>query len=234
MPVSKRSRRRIVRASEHKQLTTSDRALASPGKLEPFWGWTDLALYLAGMLLLVAGLYQVVLHFGLSAAAAGALTDVPGPLAILYLILRGRYRRSPWAALGWVQPRKLYNWGLAAAGGAGLGLLVMLIENPTRFQIHFHTTAETLLFGVVCAGFVEETIWRGAVLPIVLRHTKPFWAAFFTGIAFSLEHALFRGRLPSPSTLLSITLTGTVYGLVRIRTRSTLTVFVAGRLSFRF
>jgi membrane protease YdiL (CAAX protease family) len=157
MPVSKRSRRRALRAQEDKQLITPNRALGSPGKPEPFWGWIDLGLYVAGMLLLVAGLYQIVLHFRLSAAAAGAITDVPGPLAILYLILRGR------------------------------------------------------------------TVWRGAVLPVILRHAKPLLAAFLTGIAFSLEHVLFRERFPSLSTLLSITLTGTAYGLVRIQTQSTLT-----------
>jgi membrane protease YdiL (CAAX protease family) len=175
------------------------------------------------MLLLVGGLYQVVLRFGLSAAAAGAITDVPGPLAILYLILRVRYRRSPWVALGWVPPRKPSDWAFAAAGGAVLGLMVMLIENPTRFQIHFHTAAAALLFGVICAGLVEETIWRGAVLPVVLRHFKPLAAALLTGIAFALEHAVFRGRLPPLSTLVWMTLTGTAYGLMRIHTGSTLT-----------
>jgi membrane protease YdiL (CAAX protease family) len=223
MPVSKRSRRRPLRTEENKQPISPKPRRVSLGTQEPFWGWTDLALYVVGMVLLVAGLYQIVLHFGLSAAAAGAITDVPGPLAILYVILRVHYRRSPWAALGWVLPRKRPDWALAATAGAGLGLLVMILENSARFQIHFHTAAETLLFGVVCAGLVEETIWRGAVLPVVLRHTTPFLAALLTGAAFSLEHGVFRGQWPSLSTFLTMTLTGTAYGLVRIHTQSTLT-----------
>ena len=223
MTVSKRSSRRTTLSREDGRPTASDLALVSPGKPKPFWGWIDLALYVAGMLLLVTGLYQIVLHFGLSAAAAGAITDVPGPIAVLYLILRGRYRQSPWAALGWVRPRKPSDWAIATAAGMGLGLLVMLIQNPTRFQIHFHIAAETLFFGVICAGLVEETVWRGAVLPVVLRRAKPFLAALLTGIAFSLEHGIFRGRFPPLAAFISITLTGTAYGLVRMKTQSTLT-----------
>ncbi len=196
--------------------------LALSGNLEPFWGWYDLALYAAGMVLLVTCLYQIVLHFGLSAATAGAMTDVPGPLAILYLILYVRFRRSPWAALGWVRPHKAIDWAVAAVSGVGLGLMVMLIENPRRFRIHFHTTVDALLFGVLGAGLVEETVWRGAVLPVVQRHFKPLLAALLTGAAFALEHGIFRGRFPSLSTLLWITLTGTAYGLVRISTGSAL------------
>jgi membrane protease YdiL (CAAX protease family) len=103
----------------------------------------------------------------------------------------------------------------------------MVIENPTQFQIHFHTTAEALLFGVLFAGLVEETIWRGAVLPVVLQHSKPFLAALLTGIVFAFHHGIYRGRLPPPSALLSITLTDTAYGLLRIQTRSTLTAALA-------
>ena len=190
---------------------------------QPFWGWSDLALLAVGMLLLIVSLYQIVLHFGLSAAAAGAITEVPGPLGILYLILRLRYKRSPWTALGWVPPRRPLDWAIAAAGGAALGLLIMALENPTRFQIHFHSSAEALIQGVFFAGLVEETIWRGAILPVILRHTKPFMAALLTGIVFALYHGVYRRQLPPLSALLSITLTGTMYGLLRIRSQSTLT-----------
>jgi membrane protease YdiL (CAAX protease family) len=223
MPVSKRRRHpsqqteRVIRPAHASTFTG----------IEAFWGWTDLILYAIGMLLVVAILYQVVLHFGLSAAAAGAITDVPAPLGILYLILRLRYGRSPWTSLGWIPPQKAWQWIIAAAGGAGLGLLIMLIENPTRFQIHFHTTGDAILFGVFFAGLVEETVWRGAVLPVLLRALRnPFVAALLTGAAFSLEHAIFRQHLPSLTNFAEMTLTGTAYGLTRIYTRSTLAAAV--------
>ena len=223
-------------ASPHSRQGQRDRKSPATGAVQhaptedlsrtPFWGWTDLALWLGGMLLLIVCLYQIVLNFGLTAKVAGAITDVPGPLGILYFILPWRYRRSPWAALGWVLPHQPLYWALAVVGGSALGLLVMSVENPTRTQIHFHTTAEALLFSVVFAGLIEETSWRGAILPVLMRYSQPFTAAFLTGIVFALSHSLYRGRLPSLSTLGWATLTGTAYGLLRIRSQSTLTAAV--------
>ncbi|MCL4489618.1 MAG: CPBP family intramembrane metalloprotease [Chloroflexi bacterium] len=177
------------------------------------------------MAALIATLYLLVLHGFLRATAAGLITDVPGQLGILYVVLRLRYRREPWTALGWALPARPLYWCVAALSGFSLGALVMAVENPGRFRLHFHDIGYAVVFGGVVAALIEETIFRGMILPIVLRHAQPMAAATITGVIFALYHGLYKG-LPPGDILLWITLTGTTYGVMRIKSHSTLTAAV--------
>ena len=97
MPASKRSRLGTTIAKSNRT-AIENRVSTAQTTRRPFWGWSALALLAVGMLLLIVSLYQIVLHFGLSAAAAAAITEVSGPLGILYLTLRSSCKRSPSSA----------------------------------------------------------------------------------------------------------------------------------------
>jgi membrane protease YdiL (CAAX protease family) len=170
-------------------------------------------------------LYQLVLNGFLRANTAGLISDVPGQLGILYGVLRLRYRHEPWAALGWIPPVTWIYWAIAALGGISLGAVVMAVENPNRLRIHFHDIGYALVFGGLLAPLVEETIFRGMILPIVLHYLRPLPASVVTGMLFALYHALYKG-MPPPDILFWITLTGTGYGLMKIRSHSTLAATV--------
>jgi membrane protease YdiL (CAAX protease family) len=174
---------------------------------------------------LMAILYALVLHGFLRASAAGLISDVPGQFGILYAVLRLRYGREPWTALGWVPPARPLYWFIAALSGISLAALVIAIENPGRLQIHVHGIGYAVAFGGLLAPLIEETIFRGMILPIIVRYTQPFVAAAITGVIFALYHGLYKG-LPTGDILLWITITGTAYGFMRIRSQSTLTAAV--------
>src|ERR1700692_2327558 len=89
----------------------------------PYWGPSDIVLWVIGMAGLMAILYVLVLHGFLRAFAAGVITDVPGQLRILYAILRVRYGREPWTALGWVPPARPLYWSIAALSGISIAAL---------------------------------------------------------------------------------------------------------------
>lgn len=188
----------------------------------PYWGVVDVLLWAFGMAALVGALYFLVFHGFLRARAAGLITDVPGQFGILYAVLRFRYQREPWIALGWVRPVRSLHWLAAAGAGLALGGLVMAVENSGRFRIHFHDFGYAVVFGGVLAALIEETIFRGMILPVVLRYAQPFAAAAITGVIFALYHGLYKG-LPPADIVVWITVTGTAYGLMRIRSHSTLT-----------
>jgi membrane protease YdiL (CAAX protease family) len=141
------------------------------------------------------------------------------------LVLRLRYGREPWTALGWVPPAKPLYWFIAALSGISLAALVMALENPGRLQIHSHDIGYAVAFGGLLAPLIEETVFRGMILPIVARNTQPLVAAAITGVIFALYHGLYKG-FPTGGILLWITLTGTAYRLMRIRSQSTLTAAV--------
>jgi membrane protease YdiL (CAAX protease family) len=177
------------------------------------------------MAILTAILYFLVLNGFLRAATAGLISDVPGQFGILYAVLRFRYRREPWAGLGWIPPVKRLYWAIAALSGTALGAVVMGIENPGRMRIHFHEISYAIVPGGLLAALIEETIFRGMILQIVLRHIQPLAASIVTGVLFALYHGLYKG-LPPFDVLFWITLTGTGYGLMRIRSQSTLAAAV--------
>jgi membrane protease YdiL (CAAX protease family) len=216
-------RKRKVPVSAQRRPT--QRSNVTPGPHAPYWSLSDIVFWGIGMAGLMATLYALVLHGFLRAFAAGVITDVPGQLGILYAILRLRYGREPWTALGWVLPARPLYWSIAALSGISIAALVIAIENPGRLQIHFHDIGYAVVFGGLLAPLIEETIFRGMILPIIMRFTQPVGAAVITGVIFALYHGLFKG-LPPGGILLWITLTGTAYGLMRIRSQSTLTAAV--------
>ena len=197
----------------------------SAARLEenPQWGLLDVLLWAGGLWLLVRVLYYLVLNGFLRAQTAGLTVDIPGQLGILYLVLRIRHRREPWAALGWTRPTRSFYWGVAVAGGALLGAIVMAIENSERLRLQFHDIWYAVIFGGIIAALIEETVFRGMILPVVWRWVKdPITAAVLTAIVFALYHGLYKS-LPAPTTLLWLTLTGTAYGVIRIKSQSTFT-----------
>ena len=113
---------------------------------------------------LMAILYALVLHGFLRASAAGLITDVPGQLGILYAVLRLRYGREPWTALGWFPPATPMYWFIAALSGISLAALAIAIENPGRLQIHAHDI-----------GYRCRRRQRSSRLPRLLRWLTPRW-----------------------------------------------------------
>ena len=212
-----------------------------PPERDPFWGYGDLALFVGAAV--AASLFAV---FGLAGAIAlwptilgtGARILAGQVLAsglfmvALYAVVTWKYRKPFWASLGWSAPVSnavvLIAAGPALAIGlASLGFALGLPSQPS--QIEFLITSRAwllvwMLVGVVLAPVVEETVFRGFLLPLFARGVGPWLAIVLTAIPFGLLHGAQNHWAWQPVVL--IALAGAAFGWVRQKTGSTASAFV--------
>ena len=149
-------------------------------------------------------------------------------MASLWLILKTRYDAIVTLALGWVIPRR----GLAAAILAGplmaFGVAIIAqmlhtpqIEDPFLKLVSGRLSILVLGICVVALGPVfEELLFRGFVLPLLVRDLGVVAGVIATAVPFALLHG------PQYSWqwqhVVLITVVGCTLGAVRYATRSTL------------
>lgn len=133
----------------------------------------------------------------------------------LYAIIRLRHGRGVWKSLGWSWPARIH---LVAAllGGIALGIGVDIIAHattPTTHVIHFWNLV--LLDGLL-GPIIEESLFRGCMLPVVARTTG-------TTIGIAATAALFATLHPISTLVqwLCFLVTGTAFGWIRVRSGST-------------
>jgi membrane protease YdiL (CAAX protease family) len=131
-------------------------------------------------------------------------------MGYLYAIVRVRTAGSVWSALGWrglspraatdAEPQRspLTKAGLSLIAGA---LLAIVVEFATHFVgTNAHLPIQDLLedrrsilylmvFGLLVAPLVEETVFRGFLYPVMARRFGLPLGVFFTGTLFGLLHA---------------------------------------------
>ena len=132
----------------------------------------------------------------------------------LCAIIRLRHGHGVWAQLGWSWPARIH---LVAAmlGGIALGIGVDIIAHattPTTHVIHFWNVV--LLDGLL-GPVVEESLFRGCLLPVVARTTG-------TTIGIAATAALFATLHPISTLVqwLCFLVTGTAFGWIRVRSGS--------------
>ena len=133
----------------------------------------------------------------------------------LYAIIRLRHGRGVWKRLGWNWPARVH---LVAAllGGIALGIGVDIIAHattPTTHVIHFWNLV--LLDGLL-GPIIEESLFRGCLLPVVARTTRTTIAVISTAAVFATFHPI--------TTLvqwLCFLTTGTAFGWIRVKSGST-------------
>ncbi|MEK7753469.1 MAG: type II CAAX endopeptidase family protein [Acidobacteriota bacterium] len=211
---------------------------SAPPARYPFWGYQDLALFASlavPSLLLAFGLVQaVILISGVRPEGkavpllAGQFLGYGFMFLSLYGLLKLRYGRPFWASLGWVRPRA--GLWTSVFGGPVLALLVAVLglalqtpemEMPIkdlltdRFSITLVAVFATTL-GPLC----EELAFRGFLLPLVSRSLGRAAGVLIAAMPFAILHA------PQYSWswrhILLIALAGTVFGWMRLWSRSTI------------
>ena len=135
----------------------------------------------------------------------------------LYAIIRLRHGHGVWAQLGWSWPARIHLVA-ALVGGIGLGIGVDIIAHattPTTHVIHFWNLV--LLDGLL-GPIIEESLFRGCLLPVVCRTTGPTIGITATAVLFATLHPI--------STFVQwicFVATGTAFGWIRVRSGSTAT-----------
>jgi membrane protease YdiL (CAAX protease family) len=133
----------------------------------------------------------------------------------LYAIIRLRHGHGVWAQLGWSWPARIHLLA-ALLGGIALGIGVDIIAHattPTTHVIHFWNVV--LLDGLL-GPVIEESLFRGCLLPVVTCTTGPTIGIAATAVLFATLHPL--------STFVQwicFVATGTAFGWIRVRSGST-------------
>jgi CAAX protease family protein len=205
-----------------------------PSHEAPFWTYTDFALFVC------LAIPSVILSL-LTVLAVGRLAPVSKPVlalllqlvlyallfGALYLILKLRYGQPFWRSLGWRVP---FRGMLACAAGGpllvlGLGIIGKLIRTP-EIQLPFKDLAQdvptTVLFGiivVILGPVAEELVFRGFLMPLVVRSFGVATGVITTALIFGALHA-FEYQWSWRHVLL-ISTAGAAFGWIRHVTDST-------------
>ncbi len=203
-----------------------------PGAVsQPFWTFEDVGLFLASILPagFLGALLLRVTHVKSQAGKAllFQLMAYALLLAALYAIIAVRYRQPFWQSLSWSRPWA-GAWGCVAFGPIlaiavsllGAALHTPEVPNPVKELITSRATLFVVLLFVVGLGPVfEELVFRGFLLPLLIRSFGPAAGIVVTGALFGLLHGAQNQWAWQQITLIG--LAGVVFGYVKYRTGST-------------
>jgi len=189
---------------------------------EPYWGYEDIGIFFVFLVLLTPALrllvhFHLLLRFELVNPSAGLQFVLITFLGLaLYLVLKLRHHRPVLRPLGWVLPRTVYIvaalvLGIAFASGVALYLRLRNQNTPPI------PVLELLVLGLVLGPTLEESFFRGCLLPLLAQTTGQVAAVIITAFLFALFHG--------PANLahwVSFTATGVAYGWLRVASRSTM------------
>jgi membrane protease YdiL (CAAX protease family) len=200
----------------------------------PFWGYKDLFVLLA-LVIVVAALGLAVVAFlssiwpsrVLMLVLSQSLVYGPG-LLVLYGIVRVRYGRPFWQSMRWQSSgATMRKWGLAGVGTAIAGSLLAaaigarnIDELPINELLSSRLTIAVIgVLAVTIGPLWEELTFRGFLLPLLTKTIGSPMAIVVSATAFSLMHGPQYGW--SWQALLPVGFAGVCFGIARVVTGST-------------
>ena len=189
---------------------------------KPYWSYEDIGIFLLAPVLLGSVLrllvrFHLLPRSELSDPSVGLQSAVIASLSLaLYLVLKLHHHQPVLRPLGWIWPRTAYIL-VALFGGfllaAGVALYLRFRNQSTPPM----PLVELLVLGSVLGPILEESLFRGCLLPILAQTTGNGIAVILTAILFALFH-----QPPNLAHWVSFTATGAAYGWIRVASRSTM------------
>ena len=189
---------------------------------ERYWDYEDTGIFFLFVVLLTPAL-QLLVHVHLlrrselTNPSTGLRLALVGFLSVtLYLVLRLRHHQPVLRPLGWVLPGPVYTLAALLLGisFASAVALYLRLRNQSVPPIPI---LELLSLGLVFGPILEESLFRGCLLPLLAQTTGNVAAVIITALLFALFH--------KPANLahwVSFTGTGLAYGWLRLASRSTI------------
>ena len=189
---------------------------------EPYWNYEDIGIFflvlvLMGFALRLLVRFHLLSRSELSSPSVLLQFSLIGSLILaLYLVLKLRHHRPVLHPLGWIWPRPVYMIVGLIAG-------VLLASGVAFYLRYCHRSTpqiglmELLLLGVSLGPVLEESLFRGCLLPVFAQTTGTVGAVILTAFLFALLH--------QPTDLahwVSFTAAGAAYGWIRIASGSTM------------
>ncbi len=133
----------------------------------------------------------------------------------LHAIIRLRHGHQVWALLGWIWPGRIH---LVAAifGGIGLGIGADIIAHATTSTTHVIHFWNLILLDGLLGPIIEESLFRGCLLPVVARTTGPTVGIAATAVLFATLHPI-----TTFVQWLCFVTTGIAFGWIRVKSGST-------------
>jgi len=191
------------------------------GYAKPYWSYEDIGVFFL-VLVLLGSVLRLFVRFRLLPRSAltnpsfGLQFTVVASLSLaLYLVLKLRHQQPVLQPLGWVWPRTAYIVA-ALIGGLSLACGVVLYLRIRNQSTQPVPGVELFLLGLVLGPVLEESFFRGCLLPVVAQTTCNVAAVILTAFLFALFH--------QPANLahwVSFTAAGVAYGWIRVASRST-------------
>ena len=183
---------------------------------KPYWNYEDVGVFFL-VLVFVGFVLRLLVRFHLLArselnnpSVLLQFSLVASLILALYLVLRLRHHRPVLRSLGWVWPRPVYVIVGLIAGvllASGVALYLRYCHRGTQ-QIGL---MELLFLAVSLGPILEESFFRGCLMPLLAQTTGRIPAVILTALLFSLFH--------QPTDLahwVSFTATGVAYGWIRV------------------
>jgi membrane protease YdiL (CAAX protease family) len=213
-----------------------------PERREPVWDYLDLALFLGAILPSLA-LAALLSRASRMVAPGWFFSDAVRTLVFqsfmyvflvgaLYLVIAWRYGEPFLPSLGWTFPIP-HAFMVLAAGPAltillsALGVLLRAPLDSSQIEVLIKSRASLaaiILFGVVLAPIFEEMLFRGFLLPLLVRSVGPWLGILLTAVPFALLHGAQNHWAWQPVLLIGIA--GIAFGYVRYKTGSTTAAFL--------
>jgi membrane protease YdiL (CAAX protease family) len=188
---------------------------------KPYWSYEDIGVFFL-ILVLLGLVLRLFVRFHL--LPRSEVTNPSGLLQFavvaslnlaLYLVLKFRHHQPVLRPLGWIWPCTPYIV-IALLGGILLASGVILYLRFRNQSMPPMAVMEMLLLGLLLGPILEESLFRGCLLPLLAQTTGRGTAVILTAILFALFH--------QPANLahwVSFTATGVAYGWIRVASRST-------------
>ncbi len=184
-------------------------------------GYADVGLFFV-FVFFIAAFIRVGVHFHILNQATVDRPPLFLQIAIslalitaLYWTVRIRHGSRVWTLLGWSRPDRSYLV-TALISGIGLAMVVDFIARATTPTNHLIRIWDLLLLDVVVGPLVEESFFRGCLLPVVARTTGSVVATMVTAIVFATLHPV--RTFVQWACFAS---TGVAYGWIRVKSGST-------------
>ena len=209
--------------------------------MEPYWNYEDIGVFFFVLVFLAAvvrlGVRIHVLRPSELATPGLALQSfiIIFLSASLHLTLKWRYHRAVIAPLGWVAPSVFYAT-LASVGGIAAAVSMAFLAHLRHQVMPTIPATDFLILGLLLGPILEESVFRGCLLPVVARTFGGAFAVLATAVLFAAFHG------PSDLThWIWFSATGVAYGSLRLASQTTtapafmhatcnLTLFLAARV----
>jgi membrane protease YdiL (CAAX protease family) len=188
---------------------------------KPYWNYEDIGIFFLVLILMGFALrFLVRFHFLPRSELnnPGVLLQfllIASLILALYLVLKLRHHRPVLRPLGWVRPRLVYVIvGLIAGATLASGVVLYLrYSHRTTPQMGL---MELLFLALSLGPILEESFFRGCLLPALAQSTGNVVAVILTAFLFALLH--------QPTDLahwVFFTVSGAAYGWMRVASGST-------------